>query len=49
VLLDRRERLTNPSSEIAGHLIQGVQNVFFSRSLYLLLVEDRSVTTVLCA
>ena len=40
MLLDRRQRFADASPEFLGDLAEGSQNIFFSRGLCLLLVED---------
>src|SRR5215472_2432604 len=42
VLCDRGQRFTDSGSELGGNLTQDIQDVFFSRCLHLLLIEDVS-------
>ena len=49
MLLDRGKRFADPGSEFTGNLTQGIQDVFFSCRLHLLLIEDVSGAAVLCA
>ena len=42
MLFDCRERFADSGSESTGDLTQGVQDVFFSRRLHLLLIKDLS-------
>src|SRR5205823_2360068 len=48
VLFDRGERFADSGSEFTGNLTQGIQDVFFSCCLRLLLIEDLSSAAVLC-
>jgi hypothetical protein len=48
-LFDGGERFANAGSELTGDLAESTQNVFFSRCLRLLLVEDISGLAALCA
>ena len=45
----RGERFADSGSELHGDLTQGIQDIFFSRGLRLLHVEDVSGFAVLCA
>ena len=49
VLFDRGERFADPGSEFTGNLTQGIQDIFFSCGLRLLLIEDVSGAAVLGA
>ena len=49
VLFDRGERFADSGSEFTGNLTQDIQDIFFSRCLHLLLIEDVSVAAVLGA
>src|SRR5262249_9217062 len=46
---NRGQRFTDSGSELAGHLPQDIQYIFFSRCLHLLLIEDVSRATALGA
>ncbi len=49
MLFDRGERFAYSSSKFTGNLTQGVQDVFFSCCLRLLLSENLSSAAVGCA